>query len=517
MLSDDDTMAKKLKDDNLMAKRKGIIIQMTGMSGAGKTTLAAEVKTNLEAEGHKVAVVDGDVYRQTLCSDLGFSKEDRLENIKRLGRFAHAMAPDFDVVILAVINPYEEARQILKEAYNAKLLFLDCPLEVLVQRDPKGLYKRALQDPQDSDYIPAFTGISDPFERPVNAELTLNTGKQTVKDCVDTIIEYLRNDLTKNDDDTRFVDFLTKLKDQAFLFADQKDNTPEYLHQCRLFRGLFELNNQELYQFIFGACRDSAHFEDWLKNRMGEAAWDEAKQAFLDIESVDSIWSESYTPQILTADQLDFWKNEGFLVVSQVLDAADCDRVRTEICRQLGIDLEDRSTWCPSAPNWQGILLFSEKNEAEEAIRQNPMIRAVFEDLYRHKDIITMRSPLGYMPPISTGYPFRGSPLHWDIDMEIGPRYHIQGMVYLHDMDEEGGAFSLIPKMHHQFQSLIQEYGGMHEAVEVLRTQNKDVKIAGKKGDLILWIETMPHAATPNESDKPRFFQYITYEELRLT
>lgn len=242
MLSDDDTMAKKLKDDNLMARRKGLIIQMTGMSGAGKTTLAAEVKTNLEAEGYKVAVVDGDVYRQTLCSDLGFSKEDRLENIKRLGRFAYTMAPDFDAVILAAINPYEEARQALKEAYNAKLLFVDCALEELVQRDSKGLYKRALLDPQDPDYIPAFTGISDPFERPVNADLVVDTEHQTIRECVDVVVEYLQNDLAKNDEDKTFQDFLTKLKEQAFLFGDNKDNSRDYVHKTRLFRGLFELN-----------------------------------------------------------------------------------------------------------------------------------------------------------------------------------------------------------------------------------------------------------------------------------
>lgn len=510
-------MAKKLKDDNSMARRKGIIIQMTGMSGAGKTTLAAEVKTNLEAEGYKVAIVDGDVYRQTLCSDLGFSKEDRLENIKRLGRFAFAMAPDFDLVLLAAINPYEEARQALREEYNAKLMFLDCSLKELVQRDTKGIYRRALLDPRDADYIPAFTGISDPFEQPVNADLVMDTGRQTVKECVNIIVEYLQKDLVKNCEDKKFQDFLTKLKEQAFLFGGKKDNSRDYVHKTKLFRGLFELNNQELYQFIFGECRDSLHFEDWLKNRLGEDAFDETKQIFLNIETANSKLSEAYRYQVLTADQLDFWKNEGFLVIPQVVDAVDCDWVRMEICRQLGVDLKDSSTWCPSVANWQGILLFSAKSEAEEVIRQNSTIRAVFEDLYRQKDIFSMRSPLGYMPPLSTGYPFKGSPLHWDIDTEIGPCYHIQGMVYLHDIDEEGGAFSLIPKMHHQFQSLIQEHGGMHEAAEMLRTQNKDLKITGKKGDLILWIETMPHAATPNESDKPRFVQYITYEQFRLT
>lgn len=500
-----------------MSKRKGIIIQMTGLSGAGKTTLATEVKANLEEEGYKVAIVDGDVYRQTLCSDLGFTKEDRLENIKRLGRFAHAMAPDFDLVVLAAINPYEEARQVLKEAYNAKLLFLDCSLEELVQRDIKGLYKRALLDPRDADYIPAFTGISDPFERPVNADLVVDTEKQTISECVDTVVEYLRHDLAKNDDDIGFLDFLTKLKEQAFLFGDKKDTSQEYLHQSRLFRGLFELNNQELYQFIFSEYKDSIQFEYWLKARMGEVLFDEAKQLFIGLNTISNKPTEAYTYQVLKTDQIDFWNKEGFLVVPQVVDAADCDPVRMEICKQLEVDMEDRGTWCPSVPNWQGILLFSEKSEAEEAIRHHPTIRAVFEDLYRHKDIFSMRSPLGYMPPISTGYPFRGSPLHWDIDTEMGPRYHIQGMVYLHDIDEEGGAFSLIPKMHHQFPSLIQEYGGMHEAAEMLRSQNKDMKITGKKGDLILWIETMPHAATPNESDIPRFVQYITYEELRLT
>lgn len=494
-----------------------MIIQMTGMSGAGKSTLAAQVKVDLEAVGYRVAVLDGDVYRQTLCSDLGYCRADRLENIKRLGRFAQAMAPDFDVVIIAAINPYEEGRMHLKEAYKAKLLFVDCALDILVQRDTKGLYKRALLDPQDPAYIPAFTGISDPFEQPTQADLVLDTGQLSVLECAANALEWLRHDLEKTDMDKSFQDFLAKLKEEAFLQGDRKDSSPEFLQKAKLFRGLFELNNQELYRFIFSEYRDAPHFEAWLRDRMGVMEFDRAKEDFLRIDLDNRLTAGGYVNQVLTADQLDAWHKEGYLLVPQVVDEGDCDRVSAEICVQLGVDLEDSLTWCPANPKWQGILLFSAKNEAEEAIRHNPTIKAVFEDLYRHKELMSMRAPLGYMPPIATGYPFRGSPLHWDMDMQIGPRYHIQGMVYLHDVAPEGGAFSLIPKMHLQFEDLIKQYGDMHQAAEALRSQQMELKIAGKKGDLLLWIETMPHAATPNNSDKPRFVQYITFEQLMLS
>jgi adenylylsulfate kinase len=103
-----------------------MIIQLTGLSGAGKTTIALLTKQLLESDGMKVTVIDGDEYRKTLCKDLGFSKEDRHENMRRLGRLAFSFATQGEIVIIAAINPYESVRQELKENYGAYTTWIDC-------------------------------------------------------------------------------------------------------------------------------------------------------------------------------------------------------------------------------------------------------------------------------------------------------------------------------------------------------------------------------------------------------
>src|SRR5687767_2116817 len=125
------------------------IIQMTGLSGAGKSTLAAAGKQRLGAMGVVSEVIDGDSYRQTICKDLGFSAADRRENIRRLGRIAQDYKQKGVLAIIAAINPFEDTRAELREQYGAKTVWIKCALDLLIQRDPKGLYKKALLPDND--------------------------------------------------------------------------------------------------------------------------------------------------------------------------------------------------------------------------------------------------------------------------------------------------------------------------------------------------------------------------------
>src|SRR5439155_23541254 len=119
------------------------------LSGAGKTTLARSVKTSLEKEGLPVEIIDGDNYRKTICKDLGFSREDRMENIRRLGSLADSFVQQQRIAIIAAINPYEEVRRELEQKYGARTVWIYCPLKVLIERDTKGLYKRAFLPDDD--------------------------------------------------------------------------------------------------------------------------------------------------------------------------------------------------------------------------------------------------------------------------------------------------------------------------------------------------------------------------------
>ena len=157
-------------------RTRGVFIQMTGLSGAGKTTLARLVAQNLKKKGIQVEVIDGDEYRAGLCSDLGFSKEDRNTNIRRLGFVAKVLARNNVVSIISAINPYDNVRKELEEKHgNVKTVFVDCGLETLKQRDTKGLYRKALLPDGHEEKIYNFTGVSDPFESPNNADLVINT------------------------------------------------------------------------------------------------------------------------------------------------------------------------------------------------------------------------------------------------------------------------------------------------------------------------------------------------------
>jgi adenylylsulfate kinase len=175
-----------------------LLIQMTGLSGAGKSTIAHLAREILIDLGYKVELLDSDKYRQHLCRDLGFSKDDRLENIRRLGFVAFTLARQGIISILAAINPYEEARDALKRASPlTKTVFIDCPLSVTKQRDSKGLYRRALLPMEDPDHIEHFTGISDPYEVPEHPDLVIQTHMETPEQSAKRLADFIIQTLSE--------------------------------------------------------------------------------------------------------------------------------------------------------------------------------------------------------------------------------------------------------------------------------------------------------------------------------
>src|SRR5690606_18414188 len=128
-----------------------------------------------------VEVIDADVYRKTLCKDLGFSKQDRIENIQRLGKIADEFTRKNCIAIVAAINPYAIARTELQQKYNAKTVWINCALEKLLKRDTKGLYRKALLDENTAEKINDLTGINDPYDEPEDADLVINTDAEDLQ------------------------------------------------------------------------------------------------------------------------------------------------------------------------------------------------------------------------------------------------------------------------------------------------------------------------------------------------
>jgi adenylylsulfate kinase len=167
-----------------------MIIQFTGLSGAGKSSLAQELR-RITPPDYEVIIVDGDAYRQTLCRDLGFSKEDRMENIRRLGAEAARLNEADKIVIIAAINPFDSVRKELEQEYDAHTVWIRCDIQTLVERDTKGLYKRALLPEDHPDKLHNLTGINDPYESPEAAHLVIDTHLQSLEESARLLYAYL--------------------------------------------------------------------------------------------------------------------------------------------------------------------------------------------------------------------------------------------------------------------------------------------------------------------------------------
>ena len=168
-------------------EQNGFTLWFTGLSGAGKTTLARLVETELSARGHKVEVLDGDVIRTNLSKGLGFSKEDRDTNIRRIGFVCNLLTRNDVVAIAAAISPYREVRDELRRDIGSFVeVYVRCPIEVLAERDVKGLYKKAL-----AGEIKNFTGVDDPYEAPLAAEVIVETDTETPDESAARIIAKL--------------------------------------------------------------------------------------------------------------------------------------------------------------------------------------------------------------------------------------------------------------------------------------------------------------------------------------
>ncbi|AZN41831.1 adenylyl-sulfate kinase [Paenibacillus albus] len=172
----------------------GSVLWFTGLSGAGKTTTAQSVEKKLRERGRRVELLDGDELRATVCKGLGFSREDRIENVKRIAYIANLLSRNGVDVLVSAISPYKEMREYARQHIpNYVEVYVKCPLHVCEMRDVKGLYAKAR-----SGEIQHFTGITDPYEEPENPELTLLTSTGALEQNVQAVLAYMEQAATSS-------------------------------------------------------------------------------------------------------------------------------------------------------------------------------------------------------------------------------------------------------------------------------------------------------------------------------
>ncbi len=175
-----------------MCDQKGFTLWFTGLSGSGKTTIAKPVAQELRDRGLNVERLDGDIVRQSLTRDLGFTKEDRDMNIERVTFVAKLLTRNNVAVLCSFISPYRErrakSRQEIEEGGDFIEVYVECPVDVCAERDVKGLYEQAFAGEIDN-----FTGVSDPYEPPENADIVCNTANETLDESVAKVLGYLES------------------------------------------------------------------------------------------------------------------------------------------------------------------------------------------------------------------------------------------------------------------------------------------------------------------------------------
>ncbi|EKD09661.1 adenylyl-sulfate kinase [Arthrospira platensis C1] len=169
-------------------EQRGVTVWFTGLSGAGKTTISQAVAEKLKSQGYRLEILDGDIVRTNLTKGLGFSKEDRDENIRRIGFVSHLLTRNGVIVFVSAISPYREIREEVRQRIGDFVeVFVNAPLNVCEERDVKGLYQRAR-----AGEIKGFTGIDDPYEPPLNPEIECRTDLEELSESVDKVIQSLQ-------------------------------------------------------------------------------------------------------------------------------------------------------------------------------------------------------------------------------------------------------------------------------------------------------------------------------------
>lgn len=278
--------------------------------------------------------------------------------------------------------------------------------------------------------------------------------------------------------------------------------------------GFYGLGKFETYQFLYGQCTSLIHLQEWMLKLKGEEAICAAAAAFDRWQHQQPADTTVTQPSLLTEAQLQSWQQQGYIRVSDLVQEHVCDAVCELICSRLGVHLSNPDTWYNSHPDWHGLMVQLYQHASIEAIKNLPAIQQVFAELYGTFNLVANTEKVSFNPPETAWWKFSHNKLHWDIDFNNPDLYYIQGLVYLNDVPENRGPLTVVPGFHHQFEHWIKTYPNPHEAHQAMQRTYTGIPIAGKKGDIILWLQTLPHAASANNSDKPRFVQYISFSRL---
>ncbi|RYJ40948.1 Phytanoyl-CoA dioxygenase [Flavobacterium anhuiense] len=252
---------------------------------------------------------------------------------------------------------------------------------------------------------------------------------------------------------------------------------------------------EDTLQFLYSEKPDFDSFKTWVNNRKRSIA----------IETEDLI------ENVLSEQDLEFWNQNGYVIVKNAISKEDCEDTQKAIWEYLKMDPNNKESWYDRHENQKGLMLNFSDHETLNRNRLSPRIKKAYEQLYKTTKIYKTIDKVSFNPPETENFNFLGSPLHWDMSLKKPMPFGLQGLLYLTDCGPDDGAFNCVAGFHNQIDQWLDELEP-HEKPREKALQTLQAKpIIGEAGDFIIWHQALPHCATPNKGEKPRMVQYLTY------
>ncbi|MCO6146693.1 phytanoyl-CoA dioxygenase family protein [Flavobacterium sp. NRK1] len=218
-----------------------------------------------------------------------------------------------------------------------------------------------------------------------------------------------------------------------------------------------------------------------------------------------------FIDDVLTKDDLEFWDKNGYVIVKEAISKQECEETTQAIWEFLKMSPDNSASWYKPHEDLKGLMLSFFDHAALNKNRESKRIKKAYEQLYKTNRIFKTIDKVSFNPPETKNFHFKGSPLHWDISLKMPAPFGLQGLLYLTDCDAHDGAFHCVPGFHKKIESWLKELSPdenpRSKALEVLHP----APVTGNAGDFIIWQNTLPHCASPNNGKVPRMVQYLTY------
>jgi len=262
-------------------------------------------------------------------------------------------------------------------------------------------------------------------------------------------------------------------------------------------KALYELgiSMEDTLEFLYFEKPDFESFKIWITTKKKDKNTE----------------NEDFKEDVLSKEDLQFWNENGYIIVKNAISKKDCEATEKAIWEYLKMDPDKKETWYTRHENQKGLMLNFSDHETLNKNRFSPRIKKAYEQLYNSTKIYKTIDKVSFNPPETEEFSFLGSPLHWDTSLKQPIQFGLQGLLYLTDCGINDGAFHCVPGFHneinHWLNNLETNENPRDKAIKTLRPK----AITGNAGDFIIWNNALPHCATPNKGKKPRMVQYLTY------